>query len=280
MKRYSYVPLRYVHDQTSGESLNVGVVLYLPESGAIHETTMKKTARLKSTFRGFDSLLYQDAMRVLRRGLVYLGAKTPLGMQKSLFEEVSMDAGGVVGLVWPDKGTQYTYGTVGFGSTVDHKKTLKSLYKRLVEDQAPVAKSEDRKVDERLWKKVVPPLRVTGISHKISKATIRTPSGPIEVQYAYKNGTTNVFQPLSFDLQEEKSITRKASTWYGYGDLFSRTEQMGMVAYLLGSPSDASKMAVFEQAHDFLMRTTNVKVYIEEELSDFTDLIGETIGSS
>lgn len=277
MKKYSYVPLRYVHDSTSGESLNVGVVMYLPKSGRLTMRAIGKTARLKAAFRDFDPQGYKEAVGSLRRGLTYLQQKSPIGVQESLFDEGGLDADGVVALVWPDKGTQYTLGGVGFGTTDDSEKTLDALYKRLVEDQAPPTKSEDRAKDELLWKKVIEPLRETSNAHKITKITIHTPSGPIDAQYAYKNGSTNVFQPLSFDLQEERSITRKASTWYGYGELFSNTPTVGRVAYLLGAPADSSKMPVFLLARDFLIRMEKVKVYLEEDLAGFANFIDETV---
>ena len=275
---YSYVPIRYVHDVVAGEQLNVGVVMFAPTANFIEaKLADRRTHRLAETFNGFDVDLHRLALKELRAGLSNLKARGQ-GSQGAFFSDRVSDAGGLLRLLWPDKGTQYTFGEVGFGVADNLVRTLDRLFKRYVENQMPGEDSDDRVKDEQVWNRVLKSLRPRVPTSKLQKETVDTPSGPIELPYTYKNGKLNVFQPLSFDLADDRSISRKANTWFGMSVSLRQVGDVGPILYVVGPPRSQTKLATFNRAVGFL-KTADVSVYRETELDLFVEQAEKLVGS-
>ena len=66
MTPFTYVVLRYVHDTSAGESLNLGVVLVAPEPGFIDCRLDFSFGRLTPAFRGFDVHLHRRTLRAVQ----------------------------------------------------------------------------------------------------------------------------------------------------------------------------------------------------------------------
>jgi len=88
---YTYTILRYVHDTTTGEFVNVGVAIYAPKAryaSAICRTTY---GRLTKVFPGMDGEAFKGLTRFIQSRFEELGDKLrdelPLeGLPKSVIE--------------------------------------------------------------------------------------------------------------------------------------------------------------------------------------------------
>src|SRR6266446_4918250 len=72
---YTYTALRYVHDITTGEFVNVGVAIYAPEAryaSAICRTTY---SRLTKVFPGMNGESFKGLMRFIQSRFEELGDK-------------------------------------------------------------------------------------------------------------------------------------------------------------------------------------------------------------
>lgn len=277
--KYTYVTVQYVHDTLSGEALNVGVVLYAPEARVLAwKLEEKRTHRLTEAFREFRHAAHAAAMKDLKSGLFYLREKE-LGEQRPIFDSQTLDAEGVMRRLWPDRGGRYAFSEASGGAAADVDEALERLYQRLVVSQAPPVVKEDREQDEQVWRKVDKPLRERVNLSVLQKRTVETVDGPVEVSRVYENGALSLFQPLSFDLRDESSITRKAHTWFGRAHGFARTERVKNVVYLLGPPRAQSKMTSFERARDVLRDARKVQVFTVDEQELFINLVAEIVGS-
>jgi len=277
--KFTYVTVQYVHDTLSGEALNVGVVLYSPEARVLAwKLEDKRTHRLSEAFREFQPGAHAAAMKDLTSGLYFLREKE-LGQQRPIFEIPSVDAEGVMRRLWPDRGGRYTFSEASAGAAADLDAALDRLYQRLVVVQAPAVVKDDAEKDEQVWKKVVKPLRERVNLSVLQKQTVATADGPVEVSHVYQNGSLSLFQPLSFDLKDDSSITRKAHTWFGRAHGFARTEHVKNVLYLLGPPKAPSKMASFERVLEVLRDAKKLQVFTVDDQEPFIDRVAEIIGS-
>lgn len=71
---YSYSILRYVHDTTTGEFANVGVVVYSREGRYASALCRTTYARLSRTFPGMDGDAFKGMMRFVQSRIEELGA--------------------------------------------------------------------------------------------------------------------------------------------------------------------------------------------------------------
>jgi hypothetical protein len=248
---YSYVPIRYVHDVISGESLNLGVLVYAPEAGILELKTDTRLARLSHAFANFDDDVHRIALQDLKKEIFRL-YQTRCGPQLSI-EGRPADAGLVMQSVWPDLGTQYTFGETAFGIADDPKKAAERLYRRLVASQAPTTTMAETEQDRDLWKKVAArPLRERGISSRLTPRTVQTPIGPIKFAHTVQGKRLNIVQALSFDLSSSEGITKKAEQWLGRLHNLAGVVDVGHIAILIGRPKAPARMGVYRAASEML----------------------------
>jgi len=125
---YTHSVLRYVHDITAGEFVNVGVALCAPEAryvGALCRTTYGRLARL---FPGMDGQSFRATMCYIQSQFKLLGAELANKPQPRSFGTV-IDLAHMV-LPSDDSGLQWA--PIGGGLTRDPSRELKKLYERMV----------------------------------------------------------------------------------------------------------------------------------------------------
>ena len=69
MKPYQFSIVRYIHDISTGEFANVGVILYSADSRSLRFRIAGHTARLSRFFEGFDRWAYSHMARALEDDL-------------------------------------------------------------------------------------------------------------------------------------------------------------------------------------------------------------------
>lgn len=249
---YTYVPIRYVHDPTSGETLNVGILLCAPEAGYVRCRLDHRMHRLREAFGGFSAYLHRGALRSLRVAVQRVGSDFAAG-QKPLFTSLE-NAEDVLRYIWPDLGTQYVAGPLMFGSDHDLDAALEGHFERLVTSQQPLLQESRGREDNDVWNTVAPTLRERDLLRVLTGRTVSTEDGPLRFDHTYQNGTLHVVQPLSFDLAAEDSLLRKAHVWFGRGDTMYRTETFGSLLFVLGPPKRKELLAEYDRCRRILER--------------------------
>ena len=66
---YTYTILHYVHDVTTGEFVNDGVVMHLPREGRLLVKASTTIGRMRGVFPDLDGAAFTSAMRAAQRAL-------------------------------------------------------------------------------------------------------------------------------------------------------------------------------------------------------------------
>ena len=69
MKHYQYLILRYVHNVSTEEFANIGILMWLPEERRMLHHVSERYARISAFFDGFDGPRYRNMVRHLRAKL-------------------------------------------------------------------------------------------------------------------------------------------------------------------------------------------------------------------
>lgn len=125
---YTYSVLRYVHDMTSGESVNVGVALCAPRARFVDARCLTNCGRPKKMFPGMNeehvtTLIAHIQDRITERGAVFAS------------DPAMYFPAGVLDLaesVLPKDDSSLQWSAAGSGITEDPARTLSRLYERMV----------------------------------------------------------------------------------------------------------------------------------------------------
>ena len=144
---YTYCVLRYVHDTTSNEFVNVGVVLYAPEAKYLSALCRTTYGRLNKVFPGVNAEHFKSLMRYIQARLEEQGERVaselPLKAPSTVLEFAQA--------ILPRDDSSLQWSPAGSGRTDDPSGTLEHLFDRMVlryeERQALAVRS-----DEDVWR--------------------------------------------------------------------------------------------------------------------------------
>jgi hypothetical protein len=128
MKSYSYVTLRYVHDMTTREFVNVGVVVFSPDAKFVGAKVCSKSHRVKSMFPDVS----MDHLATLLSGVQ---AKVEILRTNISSDSRPKSAGQIETLVTsilPRDESSLQWGDVGGGLASDPRMAMEGLFQRLV----------------------------------------------------------------------------------------------------------------------------------------------------
>lgn len=254
---YTYTVLRYVHDTTTGEFVNVGVALYAPElryASALCRTTY---GRLSKTFPGIDGESFRGLMRHIQSRFEELGDRLQSELPLEGLPKSALDLAHRI-LAQDDSSLQWS--PAGGGLTEDASATLEALFDRLVMhyDERPLV---ERRSDEDVWRKYKRNLESRHVLKHLQPKKISVQDDEVEFQYAWKNGVWHCLEPLSFDLSSSDSIKRKAHEWLGQIQSVSEASEPFKLYLLLGEPQQEELRSAFNKAVSILG-----KIPVENEI--------------
>ncbi len=85
-----------------------------------------------------------------------------------------------------------------------------------------------------------------------------------EFRYAWKNSTWHLYEPVSFDLVEPRSIVEKASRWLGRGHALQDATERFTIHFLLGEPRQPGREKEYQHALHLMERIPVQKELVGE----------------
>ncbi len=271
---YTYTVLRYVHDTTTGEFMNVGVAIHAPEAryaSAICRTTY---SRLTKTFPGMDGEAFRGLMRFIQSCFEKMGDKLKNELPLDGKPSSALD---LAHTILPADDSSLQWSPVGSGLTDDPSQTLEALFDRLVTryDERPQA---ERRTNEDVWRKYKRNLEVRHVLKHLQPKKITVQDDEVEFEHAWKNGVWHCLEPLSFDLSSPDSIKRKAHEWLGQIESVKNASEPFKLYLLLGEPQQDELRPAFDNAVSILNKVPVEKEIVhEKEAGQFSERFAREI---
>lgn len=261
-KPYSYTVLRYVHDITTAEFVNVGLVLHVPSERDLRVRTRHTIGRIKDLFPDLDRQAFVAAMTAVERGL------------KSVAHDVATagmlakdcDAAALARRALPTDYSSLQWSPVGTGLTDDADKTFNRLYERFVtryDEHVP-----RRRSDDDVWRPVRNLLEERQVPVPFEKKEIVGKADVISFDRTWKNGVWHAYEPVSLDLADADGIKDKARRWLGHlAAVADRPSDQFKVYFILGKPQTRALLPAYENAKAILACAPGEpNIYEEDEV--------------
>jgi hypothetical protein len=244
---YSYSVLRYVHDISTAEFINVGVVVLARDRRYLGVQMRHTYSRLSAMFPDLDRDAFKSSMRVIERALKDLGQTYA---KDDLFPHEG-DALALARSVLPADDSSLQWSPVGGGLTADPAATLDHLFERLV-GRYDGKTERAKRLDEDVWRPIKERLDKAGISARLKPTVIHGKVDELKFDRAWKNGKWHCYEPLSFDLADAENIKDKARRWSGFLSAVRDAGNTFKPIFLVGAPHDAKLLPAFETAVEIL----------------------------
>jgi hypothetical protein len=244
---YTYTALRYVHDTTTGEFINAGVVLLAPDLRFLGVKMRHTHGRLSAMFPDLDRDAFKSSMRVIERALKDRAETYANG---DLFP-LAGDALAMARSVLPHDDSSLQWSPIGGGLTSDPVAALDHLFERLVARYDGKAERVKR-TDEDVWRPIKDRLERAGLSGQLRPTVIHGRVDEIKFERAWKNGVWRCYEPLSFDLIDAENIKDKARRWSGFLSTVRDAADQFKPIFIVGEPHDKKLLPAFRNAVEIL----------------------------
>ena len=257
---YTYSVLRYVHDVTSGEFVNVGVALYAPQARYLSAICRTTYGRLNKVFPGVNAEHFKALMRHIQNSFEAQGERLagelPLAAPSGVLE--------IAQSVLPKDDSSLQWSPAGSGRTDDPAQALEKLFNRMVmryeERQAASTRSDDD-----VWRHFKRDLEERKVLQHFQPKTIAVQDDEVEFQHSWKNGKWHCLEPVSFDLAAADSIKDKAHRWLGQLASVQGTTDPFKVYLLVDAPQQENLQHAFHSAMSILRKIPGDKEIVLEQ---------------
>jgi hypothetical protein len=273
---YTYTVLRYVHDTSTGEFANVGVVLSAPSAKFADAILRPTYGRLSKMFPGMDGEHFRQVIRHLQSRFEEIASQVreemDLGQKPTNAQELAFS------VIAPDD-SSFQWSAMGSGLAADLPVTLESIYQKMVERYDDRQKTESRS-DELVWKSFKKRLEERKVLSRLHPKTISVQDDEVTFSHAWKNHQWHCMETLSFDLMQPQSIREKAHSWLGKMTSIKDATEKFSVCYLVGEPQLEGSRRAFEQALNVLHKTpVEHEIIREHEAESFAAEVAKEIAA-
>ncbi len=274
-----YSILQYKHSIIAGEILNVGILFSFPEKKEVTYVS-GNLRRIKTLYNDFDinlplkiNISIQNKIANLQKIDNNLFSNTPVytaTSEDSLRDYIKNNI-----LLEDSSSLQFSEPNAALNVFEDQQKTIDE-YCRIFLPSLETKKSNKHN-ENFILKQFTEQIIKNNIiiEHKfIRNKLVQTGEVNLNFEFAWKNGTTHLIKPISFDLTEERDIQTKSVQYYGYFNLLENYAKLNNFQFdlLLWKPQDESLLKYYKNAIDIIQKSKSPKrIYTEDQLEEYAD---------
>jgi hypothetical protein len=274
MTPYHFTLLRYIHDASSEEFANVGVLMWLPEERRLLFRMHERYARLSAFFGNFDGVGYRQMSKALVRRVRGLQRELEQG---TLLVEAAAGIGAIMTRLVPEDSTCFGWSKAMGGIADDAELRLEQLLSEFVTSRDATAPRE-RRDEAQIFDRIDETLSRRGLAGRLSYGfEIYGQDYSYRFRTAWVNGQRQVLEPISFDYLNATEVVEKANTWSGRLLNLSRGAQFQMTG-VVAKPTRRELVEAYDQAVAILRQAPSVRAVVpEEELEQFVGEIEQDL---
>lgn len=260
MKKIQYQIVRYKHDSVTGEFVNVGIILFQPETGFLSSKFISKYSRITNFFTNVNGNYLVKTLKFFQKELV-----TKQDELHGLFNDYkSIDD--ITKSILSKDNSALICSEILHAIDIDPINTLNDLYNRYIEKYFH-EQDKEIKDDNFAWKKVYKKyFDKYEITNKLKSHTIKTDFDNIEFEKSWKNGVWNCFETLSFDLKKTESIKNKVYKWSGIlNELENSKEEINLYFLTVLPSNDKNDLTKFIEETLTKQNLKSIKVSMIKE---------------
>ncbi len=273
MTTYTYTVLRYVHDTTTGEFVNVGVALYAPQMRYASALCRSTYGRLSKVFPGINAEHFKNLMRHIQARFEEFGEQLSSQLPLEPVNTVEEFARRIL----PADDSALQWAPMGSGRCADPAETLERLFNRMVmryEDKA----TRERRTEDDVWRHFKRSLEARQLLQYFEPKSIAVRDDEIEFQHTWKNGVLHCLEPVSFDLSSPDSIKDKAHRWLGRITSIANASEKFRLYFLVGQPQDEELAGAFDSALSILRKIpVETTIFREQQVEEMSELLAREV---
>ena len=265
MTSYHFAILRYVHDVSTEEFVNIGVSMWIPERSKLLFRVNERFGRLSNFFKDIDGHNYRQMVRSLKYSFHEVAAVHQ-------FKEAANHPSDIFHEIVREDASCFQWSRLMSGISKDAEKRFEELFKEFVtfHESSVAPHHHDAyhpRSEPQIWKHVRRVLKAHHLDRRVEYGVkIEAPNYNHSFQMGWNNGTRQVLEPISFAFKKSASIVDKANTWSGRLFHLSKSNDFGLTAVI--APPGNDNMEAFNNGLAILKDAKSIRNIITEDAVD------------
>ncbi len=233
MITYHYQVLRYQPDKVGEEFMNLGVVVFAPDTRELRFKYLDSVKRLSAFFPAGNNVYIKGLVRSLVERLAEAERQRVEELELNTHRELESITASL--LPGPDSALYFSAKRTGLDT--DLEQAVDTLFDRMVTRYEQV---QDHTVtDKEVWSKLYRQyFQEFGIEDKLSKRKVKTPKESFTFDRTWQNGHLNCIETVNFDLRHDSSLKDKVYRWFGKLTLLGQASEDLHIYLLSQLPKD------------------------------------------
>ena len=268
MTSYHFSILRYVHDASTEEFVNIGVAMWMPDRSKLLFRVNERISRLSNFFKDIDGPSYRQMICNIKSASDFEWASDNIDtayLSKNAADYASEVFDGIV----REDASCFQWSRLMSGISKDAERRFDELFEEFVRYHESPPASHLRSSVTGIWKEVQHALKLHDLDRHVRyNEKIQAPNYDYTFRMGWNNGMRQVLEPISFALKEPKRIVDKANTWSGRLFSLSKDNTFGFTAVV--APPENGNMEAFNDGLAILNGAKSTRAIItEDEINDF-----------
>ena len=266
MTTYHFRVLRYVHDVSTEEFVNIGVVMWIPEHSTLMFRVNEQSRRLSGFFNNFDSKSYRQMIRNLQSSFNKVALDLPT---LRLFKDNTENTSEIFYELVREDASCFQWSSLMSGISTIPEQRLDQLFEEFVifrKSHEPVQRRNKRMI----WSTVFKALKAHDLEKHVQfRVIMKAASFDCPFRMGWNNGIPQVLEPISLTLGDPVEIIDIANAWSGRLSILAEDHTFKCTAVI--SPADEYvNMTAYNQAYAILKNARSMrKVIREDEVNDY-----------
>ncbi|MFV8337152.1 DUF3037 domain-containing protein [Flavobacterium sp. RSP29] len=277
-KNYIYSILQYRHSEISGEAINIGALLYWPENNRFIFEYSKNLLRIKIIYDLVSERIIKEYLRTIQQrcnklsknDILFWGKDINLDFEDFINKHIYIKDSSSLQFTEPIVSLNYFNDPLIVLNNIINKNYISSEIKKekkILKEPILLKKYNDILIELGINK-------IHNIDLKFKKDFIvkNETGNQFKFDYAWQNGSLNLVKPISFDLNDQKTIAEKAYKNFGqFTDLRNEAIENNLrYDLLLAKPQNIDFFKEYDHAIKLLQNLDNVKLILEENITDYS----------
>lgn len=250
-------------DRVSGEFVNLGVIGFDQETQILAGKFINKIGNISTLFPSVNGRYLMKTIKAIQELLDIESQR----LQKELRFDKNLTLEAITGRILPKDDTALIFSELKWALDLNVDASVDDFYKRFVRYHL-LEEDDDLRNDREVWNKVYKKhFDKKGITTHFHPHTVKTKNDELQFERAWKNGTWNCFESISFNLSRPDAIKNKVYKWVGKLEELNTSKEPLSIYLLSVLPHDHPELTTFITKKIQAKSTENTKVVVVSEAS-------------
>jgi hypothetical protein len=274
--KFGYTVLRYVHDITTEEFVNVGVLVYAPENRVLRLKCSPELRRVHSLFPSAESKQIKTLLNHVQDAFAAYAARLAPGSGESSIPDDVMKA---AAQVLPKDSSALQWATAGGGYAASLDSAMEKLFARYVQHYEQTGHRGRRPGRGAVLKPFRKVLKESGVLEYLKPRVLKGELESYEFPLVWKNQVYHCYEAVNLNLKSSAEVHARAFEWVGRALDLAHSKEKHNLHLLVAEPILAELRAAYRDTCGALKKSLppSAEIVQQDKIVDFSREVASSV---